>query len=301
MFLKEAVLKLVTVMLIACASLVTTAEAAVLQSAFGDAYQPVPAVSVSQSQVVYYRPGTPGERAAPAFVYVDKEFHVGLLPGGYTVFCVAPGRHGLSSVLGDEPRYAGKTVQPGVRLEPGKTHFIRVSDAGSLEPQLMDREAAERELAGTLRQVHVVSRASAVNACDYVQTPEVRSYSFSSDMLFGFGKYSREDIRDQGLAQMEKLLRQLVTDDLKVARIDVVGHTDAIGTDAYNDELGLRRAQTLRQLLIESGISPQRISARSMGRRQPMSNGCHGARSDVIKCLAPDRRVVIEVAADAGR
>src|SRR5690606_35441134 len=92
------------------------AHAAVLQSAFGDPYQAIPAVATSQSQVVYYRPGTPGQKAEPAFVYIDKEFHTGLLPGGYTVFCLAPGRHGLSAVLDDAPRYGGKRVQPGVRL-----------------------------------------------------------------------------------------------------------------------------------------------------------------------------------------
>ncbi len=277
------------------------AGAAVLGTAFDEAYQPVAAVADTQSQVVYYRPGTPGQKGEPAFVYIDKEFHVGLLSGGYTVFCVAPGRHGLSSVLGDSPRYAGKRLQPGVRLEPGKTQFIRVSDAGALEPELVDREAAERELVGKLRQVHVVSRASAVRACDYVPAPAVRSYAFSSDMLFGFGKHARADIRAQGRAQMDELLGRLAADRLQIARIDVIGHTDAIGSDAYNDELGLRRAETVRQLLIERGIAGERINARSMGSRQPLSSDCHGPRAEVIACLAPDRRVVIEVSADGGR
>lgn len=298
MFLKIKIRKLTSVLLasVMLSLLAMSAHAAVLQSAFGDPYQTIPAVAATQSQVVYYRPGAPGQRGEPAFVYIDKEFHTGLLPGGYTVFCLSPGRHGLSAVLDDSPRYDGKRVQPGVRLEPGKTQFIRVSEAGSLEPQLVGRETAEQELVGTRRQVHALSRAT-VQSCEYVKQPEVQRYTLSSDVLFGFAKSAYEDIREDGRREFAELLRKLGKDNLQVNQISVVGHTDPIGSVPYNDALGLRRAQTVRQLLIDSGISPQHINARSEGSRQMVTSGCTGSRVAQIACHAPDRRVVVEVTA----
>ncbi len=298
MFLKINVSKLTSVFLatLMLSLIAVSAHAAVLQSAFGDDYQAVPAVGVTQSQVVYYRLGTPGQKAEPSFVYIDKEFHTGLLPGGYTVFCLAPGRHGLSAVVDDAPRYGGKRVQPGVRLVPGKTQFIRVNEAGSLEPQLVARETAEQELAGARRQVHVLSRA-AVQSCEYVAQPEVQSYTLSGDVLFGFGKSAYGDIREEGRKAFSELLHKLGNDNLQVNQIEVVGHTDPIGSIPYNDALGLRRAQTVRQLLIDSGVTPQHINARSEGSRQLVTHGCSGDRAAQIACHAPDRRVVVEVTA----
>lgn len=298
MFLKINTSKLTSVLLasVLLSLLAVSAQAAVLQSAFGDPYQTIPAVAATQSQVVYYRPGAPGQKAEPAFVYIDKEFHTGLLPGGYTVFCVAPGRHGLSAVLDDSPRYGGKRVQPGVRLEPGKTQYIRVSEAGSLEPQLVGRDVAEQELVGTRRQVHALSRA-AVQSCEYVKQPEVQSFTLSSDVLFGFGKSAYEDIREEGRREFAELLRKLSKDNLQVSQIEVVGHTDPIGSVASNDALGLRRAQTVRQLLIDNGIAPHHIIARSEGSRQMVTGDCYGSRAALIACYAPDRRVVVEVKA----
>lgn len=281
---------------LALSACVAGANAAVLQSAFSDPYRPVPAVADTQSQVVYYRAGTPGQKAVPAFVYIDKEFHAGLLPGGYTVFCLVPGRHGLSAVLDDAPRYGGKRVQPGARLVAGRTYFMRVSDVGAMEPQWVDRETAERELAGALRQVHTVSRAVATRSCEYAQQqPEARRYSIHSDVLFGFGKSAFVDIRGNGRRELAELLRKL-TDELgSVDLIEVVGHTDPIGSVPYNDALGMQRAQAVRQWLIEGGMAPSRISARSAGSREPVASGCSGSRIALVACHAADRRVVIEV------
>ncbi len=50
--------------------------------------------------------------------------------------------------------------------------------------------------------------------------------------------------------------------------IVVIGHTDTVGSMAYNDELSLARAQRMREMLIELGIPPERIQARGRGERE---------------------------------
>jgi OOP family OmpA-OmpF porin len=67
----------------------------------------------------------------------------------------------------------------------------------------------------------------------------------------------------------------------------VVGHTDSIGTDAYNQGLSERRAQATADYLIEQGVSASRISTKGMGESQPVAdNGTRAGR-------AKNRRVEI--------
>ena len=52
----------------------------------------------------------------------------------------------------------------------------------------------------------------------------------------------------------------------------ITGHTDSRGSDAYNDVLGLARAQAVQQVLVAQGVKPSRVQAVSAGRRQPVED-----------------------------
>jgi outer membrane protein OmpA-like peptidoglycan-associated protein len=54
-----------------------------------------------------------------------------------------------------------------------------------------------------------------------------------------------------------------------VPDVVIVGHTDLVGTDAFNDELARKRAESVRQRLIARGIAPGRIVAYGRGKREP--------------------------------
>lgn len=140
-------------------------NAALARNAMGKQYAPVSAVSPSQSQVVYYRAET-GTPDGAAHVYVDGEFQTALLPGGYNVFCLAPGSHSLGSYIKDAPAYAGKRAQPwSVTLEGGKTYFMRIDKGSAQQPEGVNRMQAEQELSSMHQQIHTLSRASSVVKC----------------------------------------------------------------------------------------------------------------------------------------
>lgn len=162
-------LTITKVLLVACVWLAASSQvfAAISASAFAEVYTPVAAVASNQSQVVYFRSGQPMEAGNAANIYVDQQFHSGLLPGGFTAFCVAPGNHSLLAYLNDAPGYTGKQRQHPFALKGGETVFLRVNpDVGGM-PQIVPRVAAERELLTNRRQVQVISRASAVMDCRY--------------------------------------------------------------------------------------------------------------------------------------
>ncbi|MBX9811244.1 MAG: OmpA family protein [Burkholderiales bacterium] len=77
-----------------------------------------------------------------------------------------------------------------------------------------------------------------------------------------------------------------------------IGHTDRIGTQAYNQKLSVRRAEAVKKYLVDKGIEPNRIYAEGKGETQPVTKpgDCKGKRGKaLIACLQPDRRVDVEV------
>lgn len=70
-------------------------------------------------------------------------------------------------------------------------------------------------------------------------------------------------------------------------RVRVVGHTDSTGTDAINDPLSLRRAQSVRDYLADRGVAAERIEAVGRGAREPV------ASNDSADGRAQNRRVEI--------
>ncbi len=71
------------------------------------------------------------------------------------------------------------------------------------------------------------------------------------------------------------------------SKVEIQGHTDSLGTDAYNRSLSDRRATTVMKYLVSRGIDPSRMSAKGMGESEPTAdNGTKAGR-------ALNRRVVI--------
>ena len=67
----------------------------------------------------------------------------------------------------------------------------------------------------------------------------------------------------------------------------VEGHTDSIGSDAYNMKLSQRRANTVRDYMVKKGISPSRIKTEAFGETKPI------ASNKTAEGRAQNRRVEI--------
>ena len=267
---------------------------------FYAAYVGVPPVAVDQAQVVYYRHKDGVQRKGAAHVYIDREFHTGLLPGGFTSFCLAPGSHTLGAYLDDAPTYNGKNNDLYLaNLEGGQTYYLKVREDGNTFPMPIKREEAERELKATRSQMHALSRAANVETCRYYEylkdEARFKHYTLASDVLFAFGKSDYRDISAAGRNAIGQLLGELQRDDAQIKHVQVTGHTDPFGTVFDNQLLGERRANTVRQMLIDGGIAESILSTESAGSREPVVHTCYGPRTEQISCYAPNRRVAIRV------
>lgn len=126
-----------------------------------------------------------------------------------------------------------------------------------------------------------------------VAAPVITKYSLAADALFDFNKSS---IKPAGAAKLDELIGKLRGMD--VTAISDVGHADRIGTQQANQTLSENRAQAVKSYLVHGGISSGLIAASGRGETQPVTaaGDCQGgATAKVIACLAPDRRVDIEV------
>jgi OmpA-OmpF porin, OOP family len=277
---------------------------------FGQAaYAPVGQVGPQQAQIVYYRDASAGVgRSAAADVYVDGALQTALLPNGYSIFCVKPGEHTLGAYIHDAPLYKGKTTgRSSAELKGGMTYFMKVAPAGSNgAPVVVPRNEAEAQLQGMRAQMHVLSRASAVQACDYPSVPmvqpataaqpaAVKNYTLKGDTLFAFGKSGTRDMTAEGRAEISHLAEQIRAENALLEVVTVIGHADLIGPDAAAQRLGEQRAMTVRRMLIEQGIPAQKITAESAGNSDPVVADCSGTMQQKIACNEPNRRVVVRV------
>lgn len=119
--------------------------------------------------------------------------------------------------------------------------------------------------------------------------------TYSADSLFDFDNAA---VKPAGRLELDKLATDLRGVDFDV--INVTGHTDRIGSHAYNQKLSTRRAEAVNAYLVQSGgIPAHKINAKGVNGSDPVTKpgDClgHKATPALITCLQPDRRVDIEV------
>ena len=125
--------------------------------------------------------------------------------------------------------------------------------------------------------------------------PAPKKVTFSADSLFVFGK---ADVAPAGKQKLDQLAADLRAVDFDV--IKVTGHTDRIGSHKYNMDLSTRRAEAVKNYLVESaGIPAGKITAIGTDGSDPVTKPgeCKGVKASkkLIACLQPDRRVEVEV------
>ncbi|AGU48825.1 putative outer membrane protein OmpA/MotB [Variovorax paradoxus B4] len=108
--------------------------------------------------------------------------------------------------------------------------------------------------------------------------------TFAADAFFDFDK---SVLKPEGRAKLTDLVSKIRDVNLEV--IIAVGHTDSIGTDAYNQRLSVRRAEAVKAFLVSKGIERNRVYTEGKGEKQPVAD------NRTKEGRAKNRRVEIEV------
>ncbi|WP_310614010.1 outer membrane protein OmpA [Limnohabitans sp.] len=108
--------------------------------------------------------------------------------------------------------------------------------------------------------------------------------TYAADAFFDFDK---SVVKPAGKAKLDDLVSKVKGINLEV--IIAVGHTDSVGSDAYNQKLSVRRAEAVKAYLVSKGIEKNRIYTEGKGEKQPV------ASNKTSEGRAKNRRVEIEV------
>ncbi|MFN5500046.1 MAG: outer membrane protein OmpA [Burkholderiales bacterium] len=108
--------------------------------------------------------------------------------------------------------------------------------------------------------------------------------TYAADTFFDFDK---SVLKADGKAKLDDLAGKVKAINLEV--IIAVGHTDATGSDAYNQKLSVKRADAVKAYLITKGIEKNRVYTEGKGEKQPVADN----KTDAGR--SKNRRVEIEV------
>ncbi|MDD2743518.1 MAG: OmpA family protein, partial [Rhodocyclaceae bacterium] len=137
------------------------------------------------------------------------------------------------------------------------------------------------------------AKAKAAPATVAGPKPAAEKITVAADALFDFNKAT---LRSEGKAKLDELVSKAKAIKLEV--ILVVGHTDRIGGDAYNQKLSEKRAAAVKEYVVAKGIEANRVYTEGKGEKQPVTGDkCKGNNKSkaLIECLQPDRRADIEI------
>ena len=98
---------------------------------------------------------------------------------------------------------------------------------------------------------------------------EARRMAILSTIYFDYDKYDLRDDQGSALAENARRLREFRPEE----NVSVEGHADERGTVEYNLALGEKRANTVKQYLIDSGVAEGRVSTVSYGEERPADAG----------------------------
>ncbi|RJT25998.1 porin OmpA [Buttiauxella izardii] len=128
--------------------------------------------------------------------------------------------------------------------------------------------------------------------------PEVKKFNLKSDVLFGFNS---AELTSSGHAAISQLYSSPEMQAAKNSSTTVVGYSDRLGSEDYNQQLSAQRAQAVVDALVAQGMPAQNVRAEGRGESDSITgNSCDNnmPKSQLIDCLAPDRRVVVEIAGE---
>lgn len=186
---------------------------------------------------------------------------------------------------------------------------VRLVRAGHAEEQTGWHQATPhvQMVEDALRQAKLEADACAVPKAAVqtalVQAPVAQpaaisreTYVLLTDTLFRFDKSGSQDMTPGGLQRLADVAKRLKAYQ-SIQTLNVVGFTDRLDSDGYNDKLSLARAKTVQAYLESLGVKSSASTALGKGKLEPVSQGCNAKanRAALIQCLQPDRRVTIEV------
>ena len=127
---------------------------------------------------------------------------------------------------------------------------------------------------------------AAPKKCDF-------SVTLSADDAFAFNKAT---LSKSAKATLDNAVLAKLDTCATVNTVIINGHTDRLGSQSYNQKLSEKRADAVQSYLASKGLKAENMDTMGSGKTQPIKS-CDDklGRKKLIECLAPNRRVTVDV------
>lgn len=278
-------------------------------------------------RLLFLRPATPTDSWLPADLMVNGRFHASLLPGGFSEVDVCPGPTTIE--LGGEGT-SGLQRRPlhTTDARAGQATYIIVQGPDTATPLRTetDRTLAQARLKDLRRQIHTLSRLPLARNCPVApaqaapllaagpapkplsteplpaplppasRPAQPAKFTLAAEALFDYGGSKPQHLAEQGQTQILRVARQIKEQIRPTQTVVVQGHTDPSGPSALNKRISQERADTVRMILINSGLPARQVRAEGLGSLKLLVKDCERVaktRDARINCNRPNRRVEI--------
>lgn len=183
--------------------------------------------------------------------------------------------------------FVGCATKKFVATEIERSEIRTQSQVEEVKEMIESTQTEVRDLAKEFDvKLDPVQKATQENAQDIAKMGELRFQKTLSDAEAYFDSES-DDLSDEAKAELDKFA-QMIKAQNRMFNLEIQGHTDSLGSDAYNMKLGEGRAMAVRDYLYTAHDLPLHLmSVISMGPSQPIAdNGTREGR-------AQNRRVVL--------
>ena len=238
----------------------------------------------------------PGAVQAQAVnIFVNGEYMTSLQDGAFKQQKVCVGGNQLVAHPSDVgTRYLEKErAGQAFSVPAGEVAYFRVAADASGKPvlQQLDAETGQQLASAQKEQMHALSRVEP--RC----VVPLKTYTLETSALFPFDRHDYGSMLEQGKQDIARVARDIAASDARVDRIEIVGHTDPEGSDAYNQTLSERRAATVQQALQQHQLPTRNLKAEGRGESQLVVSDCRARypnqKAQRTQCDQPNRRVEI--------
>jgi len=120
--------------------------------------------------------------------------------------------------------------------------------------------------------------------------PTYESMNLNASALFDFDKAT---LKPEGKASLDAVGDKIQSKGATVVDVDVIGHTDSIGSEEYNQQLSLRRATSVKDYIVSKGVDASIIDVSGKGESQPVAD------NSTKEGRAQNRRVEVRIGVKA--
>ena len=244
-------------------------------------------ISEDIGRVVFLRKEA-GNQHIPT-VFINDRVLGSLPPERYSESLVCPGEQTIRIDTRTETDQRG--TEQRLTVPAGSTQYLQVYESNDTNFDVRElTEDQVKDLSKGLSQSHIINRHQPI--CN-APLKVLKHINLAADALF---KFDSTQMIPSGQARVDKLIQDIQSMGAQVEQIRIIGYTDRLGTDIYNNKLSHDRAKTVSAYMKQHGLNIPTVTD-GRGKRDPVTNGCRNItnKAKLVQCLQPDRRVSIDL------